>query len=430
MDVTPVRRILDGECTGRKVRVRGWLHRHRSTGGLVFAIVRDATGIVQVAIKKGRVPDADFDAVETTSIEASLVVEGEVSEDRRAPGGYELRATSVRLHGPSTDFPIYRDQSPEHLLDVRHLWVRSQHISKALKLRAATIRAMREWFEGRGFTEVHPPLITGSACEGGATVFTFDYFGQEAYLTQSSQMYLETLVFGLENVYCLQPSFRAEKSRTTKHLTEFWHLEAEEAWVDNDGNMRLQEELVAHTAQRVAQLVPDVLRELGRDPAELDAIKAPFPRLHYDKAIDEIQAKGVDISWGDDFGVPHEQALTAELDTPLFVTHFPAKIKAFYMALDDDKVHAKCADLLAPKGFGEIIGGSERSEDIDLMTTRLVNEGADPKEYEWYLDLRRWGSVPHSGFGLGIERVVRWFGNIEHIRDTIPFPRTINRCRP
>ncbi len=425
----PIARILEGEMTGKTVTVRGWVHRQRSTGGIAFIVIRDATGTLQCTVKKDNVDETGFADAEAVRLEASCIATGEVAEDERAPGGYELKVTGFEQVGQSPDIPLYDDMGIEHVLDHRHLWLRSQKLSSVAKVRHTLTEAMAEWFSDNAFYQVWPSMLTQSAAEGGATVFEVDYFGDPAYLTQSSQMYLEALIFSLERVWCLAPSFRAEKSRTPKHLTEYWHLEAEQAWCDHEENLEIQENLVAHALNTVAEERAEELETLGRDPETLK-VTTPFERLTYDEAIDILQAEGHDISWGDDFGAPDERALSEHVGDFVFVTHWPAKIKAFYMAATDDGTYAKCGDLIAPEGYGELIGGSERSTDLDLIVQRLEEEGADVSEYEWYLDLRRYGSVPHSGFGLGMERLVSYVCNLDHVRDAVPFPRLPNRVRP
>lgn len=428
--IVHVEEILAGDHTGETVTVRGWVHRQRSTGGIAFVVVRDGTGVLQCTIKADNVPEEAFEASTQTRMEASVIVTGEIAQDDRAPGGYELKATDFTEVGPSPDVPLYEDMGIEHELDHRHLWLRSQKLTAVAKVRATAVAAMEDWFETNGFTQVWPSILTQSAAEGGATVFEVEYFGEPAYLTQSSQMYLEALCFSLERVWCLAPSFRAEKSRTPKHLTEYWHLEAEQAWCDHEQNLEIQEGLVAAACQAVAEQCTDELEILERDPERLARIQAPFERIHYDEAIELLADQGHEISWGDDFGAPHERALSEHFDGFIFVTHFPAKIKAFYMALDDDGVHAKCGDLIAPEGYGELIGGSERSTDLALIEKRLAEDDANLDDYQWFLDLRRYGSVPHSGFGLGLERFVMFLCGLDHIRDAVPFPRTPNRIRP
>ncbi|MHB8585429.1 MAG: asparagine--tRNA ligase [Thermoplasmatota archaeon] len=439
---TAVARILRGDAApDSSISVRGWIHRHRTSGGIVFATIRDATGAIQVTVRKGTASDAAFEAARGAGIEASVTLEGTVRKDARAPGGYEISAKEFQVVGSSHDYPIQESavtaESEEFLLDKRHLWLRSRRIANTLKVKAAMLRAFREWFDENGFIETTPSVITTNACEGGSTLFDFNYFGQKAFLSQSAQMYLEALSFSLEKVYCLTPSFRAEKSRTRKHLTEFGHLEEEAAWVDYRGNMDIQERLVSHVARRVAETAEGELVALGREPAELKAILPPFRRLTYDEAVDLLKKRGFpDFEWGEDFGVPHERALVEGETKPVFVSDWPAEIKAFYMALQPGGATARCADLLAPEGYGEIIGGSERSLDIESMKERLLaqakrdNIPVDMAAYEWYFDLRRYGSVPHSGFGLGTERVCAWLSKSEHIRDTTPFPRTPSRASP
>lgn len=419
---------LKGNCT--EAKIRGWIYRTRSSGKLVFIIVRDSTGIIQVVIGKGKLPAEDFDNAKKALIESSVEVEGIVVKEERAPTGYELHASNFRVTNFADSFPITKDQSVEFLLDKRHLWLRSQKLTKVMKLKAAMLQIIRDWFSANDFYEVTPSVITTNAAEGGATAFTFDYFGEKAFLSQTAQMYLEALIFSLERVWSLTPSFRAEKSRTTRHLTEYLHLEAEEAWIDNDGNMKLQEELISYLCREMAKKYSEELKELGRNPEDLTKIKPPFKRMEYENAIKFLQDNGLDIEWGDDFGVPHEKKLVEKEKKPIFITHFPIEAKAFYMKMAPDGKTVECTDMLAPEGYGEIIGGSERSEDIPSMIKRLKKDGANIKNYEWFFDLRRYGSIPHSGFGIGIERLLCWIAKQEHIRDTTPFPRTINRAYP
>ncbi len=414
---------------GADATVRGWIYRTRSSGGVVFATIRDATGVIQVAVKKGAVSDAQFADAERALIESSAVVEGKIKEDKRAPGGKEIQATAFKLVHAAEVFPITRDQSPEFLLDVRHLWLRSQRMTNVMKARHWIVHYLREFFDENDFYELAPPTFTKAGCEGGSTLFEVDYFGDKVYLTQSGQLYNEAFIAALERVFILAPNFRAEKSRTTKHLTEYWHLEEEAAWFDNDDNMRLQEELVTHACQQLAKKQGGLLAKF-RKPEELLAVEPPFPRLSYDEAVKRLNDAGVKIKHGDDFGSPHEDELTKNEDKPLFVYNWPKHSKPFYMAQADDGKHVLNADLLAPKGHGELIGGSEREWRYDVLVKRMKEEKIDLKNYEWYLDSRRYGSVPHSGFGLGIERLVKWMLNLDHIRDAIPFPRVINRAYP
>lgn len=427
---TKIKEILDGKKTDEEVSVRGWIYRKRSSGGIVFILVRDATGVIQTTVKRGEVAEKEFEDADRALIESSVKIRGVVKEDKRAPGGYEIKTNKIEIVSFAEPFLITEDHSEEFLLDVRHLWLRSRKLTEVMKLKAKILRLIREWFEENDFYEVTPSVITLNAAEGGATAFSFNYFGERAFLSQTAQMYLEALIFSLERVWSLTPSFRAEKSRTRKHLTEYWHLEAEEAWVDNDSNMKIQEELISHVCQNIAKLAKDELGYLGRDPKDLKIVEPPFKRIKYEKAIEMLRDKGFDIGWGDDFGTPHEKALVEEEDKPIFITHFPVETKAFYMKISTDGKTVECADMLAPEGYGELIGGSERSEDIDSMIERLKKDGARIENYQWYFDLRRYGSVPHSGFGLGLERLVMWIAKLDHIRDATPFPRTITRAYP
>jgi asparaginyl-tRNA synthetase len=426
-----IRDLLENPPGETEVQVRGWVYRTRSSGKIVFAVLRDSTGIVQVTIRKGNLPDPEFEQAVGATIESSVEVRGTFHKDDRAPGGHELRAKGFRLIGPAPPFPITEYQSEELLLDNRHLWIRSREQTAVMKVKASLLMGARNWLDENGFFEVTPPIFTQNACEGGVTLFKLKYFDREAYLSQSAQMYLEAIMFSLERVYALTPSFRAEKSRTTRHLTEFWHLELEEAWVDNIGNMRIQEELVSAMVQEAVKERKEEISLLGRDIEQLKAIVPPFKRVTYSHMIERLQGKGIDIAWGSDLGAAEERAVTQEEAIPTFVTNFPIGCKAFYMKQDpDDPRTVKCADLLAPEGYGEIIGGSERETDINIITARLKEQEVPVEAYQWYLDLRRYGSVPHSGFGLGVERVLRWVCKLEHIRDAVPFPRTVARAYP
>jgi asparaginyl-tRNA synthetase len=422
--------LVDHE-PGTEATVRGWIFRTRSSGKITFITLRDQTGIIQITIKKGGLPDDEFEAARAASIESSAIIKGIMSVDERAPGGREMRASSFRTVGTALPFPITEYQSEELLLDNRHLWVRSREQNAIMKVKASILEGAREWLKENDFVEVTPPIFTTNACEGGTTLFKLDYFGRDAYLSQSAQMYLEALCFSLGRVYSLTPSFRAEKSRTPRHLAEYWHLELEEAWVDNEGNMEIQEQLVMAMLEKVLQNRRDELQLLGRDVEPLEAVESPFKRVTYSQAVESLRGNGMDICHGDDLGTLEERALTQGKRQPVFITSFPKKCKAFYMKEDpDDSSLYKCADLLAPDGYGEIIGGSERETDHDLLVRRMQEEDILIEPYQWYLDLRNYGSVPHSGFGLGVERVVRWICGLEHIRDAIPFPRTITRVYP
>ncbi len=423
--------VIKGDFEGKKAQIRGWIYRIRSSGGIVFAVVRDASGIIQVTVKKGNVVNEEFEEASKTLIESSVIIEGRVVKDDRAPGGFEIQATKFEIVGKADVFPITKDKSEEFLLDNRHLWLRSRKLTNVMKVKASVLKAAREWFDKNDFYEMTPPLITTNVCEGGGTVFDLDYFGRKAFLSQSAQMYLEALIYSLDKVWSLTPSFRAEKSRTRRHITEYWHLESEEAWVDNEGNMKTQENLISHICKKVAAEREEELKFLGRDIDDLKKIKPPFKRMSYDDASDFLQKKGYDFEWGDDLGAKEEREMTINEKIPLFIINYPKEVKAFYMKENpDDSRTYLCSDLLAPEGHGEIIGGSERETDYNKLLERLKALKVDLKYYQWYLDLRKYGSVPHSGFGLGIERLVTWICKLDHIRDAIPFPRTITRVYP
>jgi asparaginyl-tRNA synthetase len=423
--------LLAGGFEDREAGIRGWIYRTRSSGKLCFVTVRDSTGVIQVTVAKGSVPEADFEGAKKALIESSVQCSGTVVTDERAPGGFEMRAKTFTVLGGSDNFPITEYQSEEHLLNYRHLWIRSQELTKIMKVKSSVLASARDWFYRNDFFEVTPPIITANSCEGGSTLFELKYFGEKAYLSQSAQLYLEAIMFSLEKVFALTPSFRAEKSRTTRHLAEYWHLEGEEAFVGNQENMTIQEELVSAMVTGAARRNPEELRALGRDPAEMLKMVPPFKRLSYDEAVKRLNDRGVDFKWGGDLGTNEERVLVDGEEKPMFVYNYPKEVKAFYMRENpDDPRTYLCSDLLAPEGFGEIIGGSERETDGQKLVERLKAQGSPLEPYQWYLDLRRFGSVQHSGFGLGIERLVRWVCKQEHIRDTIPFPRTINRVYP
>ena len=426
-----IRQVLSGEQLGKPVKVRGWIYRTRSSGGIVFAVIRDSSGIIQVTIKKGVLPDPEFESAANAGVESSVTVEGTLVEDKRAPGGYEVRASSFSVIGPSEPFPITEYQSTELLLDLRHLWIRSREQTAVMKVKDSLLRGAREWFHSNDYVEVTPPIITGVAPEDSTQLFQLKYFDRFAYLSQTAQFYLESLIFSCERVWALTPSFRAEKSRTPRHLTEFWHLEMEAAWVDNEANMKVQEEMVCSMLRSAVKECSSELKLLGREPELLNKIEPPFERLPYSEAMEELRRKGFEVSWGSDLGAAEERELTKDRELPLFVVNYPKELKPFYMKENPDDARTyKNSDLLAPEGYGEIIGGSERETDNALIIERLRDIGEDTKNYEWYLDLRKYGSVPHSGFGLGLDRVATWVCKLDHIRDAIPFPRTVARIYP
>jgi len=430
--VVEVREIFSKYGPDSQVVVRGWVHRVFKVGGKIFAWVRDPTGVVQVVFEKSSIPEDVWPKVKKLTRESSLEVEGVVREDPRAPGGREVLAKNVKIYCISPPFPIRGKEDIEFLLNVRHLWLRSRRMTAIMKIKHTVLEALREWLLKEGWWEVTPPILTCSAVEGGATLFEVKYFDKKAYLSQSAQLYLEVLIYSLGKVWSLTPSFRAEKSRTRRHLSEYWHLEIEGAWYDMEDTMKVAEELVAHAVRRVLEERREELQLLGRDVSKLEpALETPYPRITYDEAIERLKRKGFNIEWGDDLGADEERALTQDFSKPFFVTHFPKKIKAFYMKLDPNRPDVVLGyDLLAPEGYGEIIGGSQREDDYGKLLARIREEGMDPKDYEWYLDLRKYGSVPHSGFGLGVERLVMWVAGLDHIRDATPFPRWRGRIYP
>jgi asparaginyl-tRNA synthetase len=427
----PISRAFAPDALGRTVRLRGWVLRSRSSGGILFVLLRDRTGVVQVTARRDGLGDATFEAAEHVQVEGAIEVEGTVADDRRAPGGREVRAASVVVVHAGEPFPIFADQTEEFRLDQRHLAIRSQEHVATFRLKAELLRVLREFLDREEVLEMTPPVLSGNAAEGGSEAFRIDYFGRAGYLSQTEQLYLEALLFPHERVYALTPSFRAEKSRTPRHLTEYLHLEVELAWCDLAGLLDFAERMIVDAAHRLAERRPAELRVLGRPPEELTAIAAPFPRLTYAEAIDRLARQGLPVRWGSDLATAEERALTIAERLPLFVTHFPAELKAFYMLRSpSDPRTVEAADLLAPEGYGELIGGSCRETDLERLTERIRASGASVEEYQWYLDLRRHGSVPHAGFGLGVERLLRWLLRREHIRETTPFPRTPSRFTP
>ena len=427
----PVARAFAPDAVGATVHVRGWVQRSRSSGGILFLHLRDRTGTVQVTAKRDVLGAEAFDAAEHVQVEGVVEVDGAVADDPRAPGGRELRARSVKVVDAGLPFPIFQEQTEEFRLDKRHLVIRSDDHVATFRVRAELLRALRTFLDAEEVLEMSPPILTGNPAEGGAEAFTIDYFGRPGYLSQSAQLYLEAMLAPHERVYALTPSFRAEKSRTPRHLTEYQHLEVELAWTDLDGLMAFIERMVVAVAHAVAERRAPELRQLGRKPEELLALAAPFPRLSYAEAVDRLAREGFPLTWGSDLGTAEERALTLESAVPLFVTRYPRELKAFYMRRSPgDPRTVEAADLLAPEGYGEMVGASCRETDLALLQERLRAIGAPLEEYEWYFDLRRHGNVPHAGFGLGIERILRWMLRREHIRETIPFPRTPSRHTP
>lgn len=422
-----------GKFVGQEVTIGAWLANKRSSGKIAFLQLRDGTGFIQGVVVKAEVEDAIFQQAKSITQETSIYVSGIVREDERSPFGYELGITNIRVIAESVDYPITpKEHGTEFLMDHRHLWLRSKRQHAVMKIRNEIIRAIYEFFNKEGFVKVDPPILTGSAPEGTSELFHTKYFDEDAYLSQSGQLYMEAAAMALGKVFSFGPTFRAEKSKTRRHLIEFWMIEPEMAFYQFEDNLNVQEEFVSYIIQSVLENCSLELNTLGRDTSKLEKMKAPFPRITYDDAIKFLHKKGfTEIEWGDDFGAPHETAIAEAYDKPVFITHYPTSLKPFYMQPDanrDDVV--LCADLIAPEGYGEIIGGSERIHDAELLKQRLDEHKLDNEAYKWYLQLREYGSVPHSGFGLGLERTVAWISGVEHVRETIPFPRLLNRLYP
>ncbi|MBX6349932.1 MAG: asparagine--tRNA ligase [Clostridia bacterium] len=429
----PVVRIAEiADFAGREVAIEGWLYNRRSSGRLAFLLLRDGTGVLQCLLARDRLGEKAFAEAEAVPQEASLTAWGTVRADSRAPGGFELSLAGFTVHQGEPDYPITRkEHGPEFLLDHRHLWIRTPRQAAILRIRSQAEWAFQEFLNERGFVRVDGPILTPNAVEGTTTLFRADYFGEPAYLTQSSQLYAEAAAMALGRVYAFGPTFRAEKSKTRRHLVEFWMLEPEVAYATHEDVMRLAEELVAYAVARVLARCEPELRTLGRDLAPLRRVVPPFPVVSYDEAVELVRRSGLEMEWGDDFGAPQETAVATAFDRPVFVERYPAKAKAFYMQPDPARPEVVlCADLLAPEGYGEIVGGSQRIHDLDLLRERIAQFGLPEEAFRWYLDLRRWGSVPHSGFGLGLERFLAWICGLRHIRETIPFPRLLNRLTP
>jgi len=417
----------------QEVKLGAWVANKRSSGKIAFLQLRDGTGFIQAVIVKAEVSEDLFQKAKSLSQESSLYVTGIVQKDERSPIGHELLVKKIDVIHHSVDYPITpKEHGTEFLMDHRHLWLRSRRQHAVMKIRNEIIRATYEFFNEHGFVKVDPPILTGSAPEGTSELFATKYFDQDAYLSQSGQLYMEAAAMALGKVFSFGPTFRAEKSKTRRHLIEFWMIEPEMAFCEFEDNLKVQEEYVSNVVQSVLKNCSIELKTLGRDTSKLEQIKAPFPRISYDDAITFLHNKGFDdIKWGDDFGSPHETAIAESYEKPVFITHYPTAIKPFYMQPDPNRDEVVlCADLIAPEGYGEIIGGSERVYDFELLKKRLAEHHLDEEAYKWYLELRQYGSVPHSGFGLGLERTVAWISGVEHVRETIPFPRLLNRLYP
>ncbi len=420
------------DFVGEEVEIRGWLYNRRSSGGVKFLIIRDGTGFMQAVATADNFSEDKFEAIEKIGQESSIIVQGIVREERRAPGGYELTLKDYKVLQNAQGYPIAKkSHGIDFLLSHRHLWLRSRRPFAVLRIRHEIIRAIKDFFDSRGFIQIDPPILTPSACEGTTTLFEVPYFDRKAYLSQSGQLYAEAAAMAFGKVYCFAPSFRAEKSKTKRHLTEFWHIEPEVAYATLDDIMKLAEDLITYIVERVLENRKEELKILERDTKPLENVKPPFPKITYEEALKMLKEAGLELEWGKDFGAPHETYISNKFDKPVMVHRYPAICKAFYMKRDpkDEKL-ALCVDVLAPEGYGEIIGGSERETDYETLLKRLKEFNLPREPYEWYLDLRRYGSCPHAGFGLGLERTVAWICKLDHVREAIPFPRLIDRIYP
>jgi asparaginyl-tRNA synthetase len=420
------------QYVGEKVRLRGWVYNKRSSGKVRFLLIRDGTGLIQGVISSPDKNDPLFEKFDSLTQESSLIVDGRVREDKRAPGGFEIDIENIEIVSISEEYPIApKEHGIAFLMENRHLWIRSLKQNAILRIRANIIRSIREFFDSRGFVLFDTPILTPSACEGTTTLFETQYFDEKAYLTQSGQLYAEAGAMALGKVYTFGPTFRAEKSKTRRHLMEFWMIEPEIAFAELKDVIELAEDLIEFIVQSVLEKNRKELEVLERDTKPLENIKKPFPKITYTKAIEMLKEKGIKIEWGDELGGDEETVISESFDRPVIITHYPAKIKAFYMQPDPENPElALCMDMIAPEGYGEIIGGSQRIHDLNLLLKRIEEAGLPREPYEWYIDLRRYGTVPHSGFGLGLERTIAWICKLSHVREAIPFPRMLYKIYP
>ncbi|MBI66366.1 MAG: asparagine--tRNA ligase [Candidatus Marinimicrobia bacterium] len=420
------------EVDGKEATFDGWVYNTRSIGKIWFLILRDGTGMTQCVVSSDETSEEVFNLENILTQESSITVTGIVKEEPRSIGGYEILVKNIVVHQLSQDYPIsLKEHGTSFLMDHRHLWIRSKRQHAILKIRHQVIKSCRDFLDNNGFTLVDTPIFTANACEGTSNLFNVDYFDRSAYLTQSGQLYSEASAASFGKVYCFGPTFRAEKSKTRRHLTEFWMVEPEMAYYDLDDNMDLAEQFVESIVQSCLNNCKNELDTLERDTSSLEKVKAPFPRITYDEAVKILSDNGADFSYGNDFGGTDETIISEQYDRPIMVHRWPVDVKAFYMKRDNkNEKLALGVDMLAPEGYGEIIGGGQREDDLEILEKRIEEHGLDNKDFKWYLDLRKYGSVPHSGFGLGIERTVAWITGIKHIRETIPFPRTMSRLEP
>ena len=421
---------------GEEVEIRGWVYNKRSSGKVRFVIIRDGTGFLQCVMVKSNLADEVFELYDELSLETSVIVKGKAREDRRAPGGVELELQDLKIVGKSVNFPIPKvreDNIPDVglLLPIRHLWLRTRKQWALMRIRHTVEKAIHDFFDKNGFIRIDAPILTPSACEGTTTLFETDYFGEKAYLTQSGQLYMEAACMAHGRVYCFGPTFRAEKSKTRRHLMEFWMVEPEIAYAELPDIMENAERFVSYIVERVLEERKEELKTLERDTSKLEHVSPPFPKISYTEAVEILKKKGFKFEWGDDFGGDEETAISEEFDKPVIVHRYPAKIKAFYMKRDPQNPElALCMDMLAPEGYGEIIGGGQREDSLEELEKRFDEYDLPKEAYEWYLDLRRYGTVPHAGYGLGIERTIAWISGIRHVREAIPFPRLLEKIYP
>lgn len=421
-----------GKYEGKEVEIKGWLYNKRSSGKVRFLLIRDGTGIIQSVISADEAKPEIFAVADKITQESSVVIKGLVRQDKRAPGGYEIVATDLKIIQLVEDYPITpKEHSVEFLLPIRHLWIRSKKQNAILRIRHTVIKAIRDFLDNQGFINADTPILTPASVEGTTTLFPVDYYSETVYLTQSGQLYNEATAAALGKVYCFGPTFRAEKSKTRRHLTEFWMIEPEVAYLELDGLMELEEDFVVYIVERVLETRKEELRILERDIAKLEVVKKPFPRISYKEAVDLIHKKDKSFKYGDDFGAPEETLIGESYDRPVFVHHYPTQCKPFYMKRDpaDDSLSLS-VDMIAPEGYGEIIGGGQREDDYKTLLKRIKENKLPEDAYKWYLDLRRFGTCPHSGFGLGLERTVAWICKVPHVRETIPFPRMLEKIYP
>ncbi len=417
---------------GQEVEIRGWLYNKRSSGKIHFLIVRDGSGFVQGVVLKNQVPEEVFDLYDELTLESSVILRGVVREEPRAPGGYELQVTDVQLVHQAKDYPITKkEHGIGFLLPRRHLWLRSRKQWALMRIRSELEKAIADFFEDRKFVRIDAPILTPAAVEGTTTLFETDYFGEKAYLSQSGQLYMEAAAMAHGKVYCFGPTFRAEKSKTRRHLMEFWMVEPEVAYATLEDIMDLAEDFVVYLVERILERRREELKILERDTSKLEKVKKPFPRIYYSEAVNIIQAAGLPFKPGEDFGGDEETVISESFEKPVMVHHYPARIKAFYMKRDPKEPDLSLSvDMLAPEGYGEIIGGGQREDDYETLVQRIREHNLPLESYEWYLDLRRYGSVPHAGFGLGLERTIAWIAGVRHVRETIPFPRLLEKIYP